>query len=398
MNELQAVVAAWEELKCAGQGAMLATVVRTAGSTYRRAGARMLFTSQGRVAGSISGGCLESDIVQTAHARTQHGPALVTYDSTASEDIVWGFGLGCEGVVQVLLERLDADHANDALAFVKQCLAERRPGIIATVLRAEGERGETVGRRWLFPEQGTCQNAPGQPALFERVYADTNAVWQDGKAAVQSYEFANGSVHVAFERILPPRPLVIFGAGHDALPVATLAKQMGWHVTVVDPRALPATPARFPIADSVIGCTPDAVPSRVPLHAQTFALLMTHNFLSDADLLAHLVVSPVRYIGVLGPRRRLLRLLAHIEQEGIAPTPEQLARLYGPVGLDIGADNPDEVALSIVAEMQAVAANRVGVALRDRLAPLHAETSASTANRGALPAGEGFVCGLTQGA
>ena len=226
MNELQAIVAAWEELKCAGQSAMLATVVRTAGSTYRRAGARMLFTAQGRVAGSISGGCLESDIVQTAYARTQHGPALVAYDSTASEDIVWGFGLGCEGVVEVLLERLDADHANDALAFGKQCLAERRSGVVATVLRVGGERKEAVGQRWLFPEGGTCQNAPGESALFERVFADTNAVWQDGKAAVHTYDLADGSVQVAFEHILPPRPLVIFG--RDTTPCLLRFWQSRW--------------------------------------------------------------------------------------------------------------------------------------------------------------------------
>ncbi len=395
MNELQAVVTAWESLKCEGRGAMLATVVRTSGSTYRRAGARMLFTDSGRVAGSISGGCLESDIVQTARARTQHGPALVTYDSTASEDIVWGFGLGCEGVVCVLLEQLKADCDNDALAFIRQCLEERKPGVIVTVLRVTGERIETAGQRWLFTQDRVCQNVQGKTALLERVCADAENVWRDGRPAVHQYTFPSGSVQVGFEFIAPPRPLVIFGAGHDALPVANLAKQMGWHVTVADPRALPATPARFMGVDSVIGCTPDAVPARVPLTAQTFALLMTHNFLHDADLLAHLVVSPARYIGVLGPRRRLLRLLAHIEQEGVTLTPEQMARLHGPVGLDIGADNPDEIALSIMAEMQTVATERTGVALRNRQTPLHAETLASRLRSEGQQAGEGFVCGLT---
>ena len=158
--------------------------------------------------------------------------------------------------------------------------------------------------------------------------------------------------------------------------------------------ALSATRARFPGVDSVIGCTPDAVPTRVPLDAQTFALLMTHNFLHDADLLAHLIVSPARYIGVLGPKRRLLRLLAHIEQQGIVPAPDQIARLHGPVGLDIGADNPDEIALSIVAEMQAVATERAGIALRDRQAPLHAETLVAASHSDTRQTGEGFVCGL----
>jgi xanthine dehydrogenase accessory factor len=387
LNEIQAIVEAWTRLQETGESALLATVVKTEGSTYRRPGARMLFTRTGWVAGSISGGCLEADILQTAWERTQHGPALVTYDSTAHEDIVWGFGLGCNGIVQVLLERLSPD--DSTLAFIADCLKARQTGVIATVLQAEGLEKIAIGDRLMMYEDGNCRDGiaikgqcAAQYGFYNFLLNTVASAWQSERAgtcvfAPDSEETHAGTtvcIEVAFERIVPPRPLVILGAGQDALPVVRLAKQMGWHVTVVDPRSLASTPARFGMADAVIGCTPDALLRRVPLDAQTFALLMTHNFLHDADLLAQLLASPARYIGVLGPKKRLERLVAQLADEGITLTEEQRARLHGPVGLDIGADNPDEIALSILAEMQAIAANRTGGPLRDRQAPLHAET------------------------
>ena len=388
MNELQAIVEAWTRLQDAGETALLATVVKTEGSTYRRPGARMLFTRAGWMAGSISGGCLESDILQSAWERTQHGSALVTYDSTAHEDIVWGFGLGCNGIVQVLLERLSAE--DSTLTFLADCLAARHTGVIATVLQAEGTKSVAVGDRLMLYEDGReggklakhgrsaeadnlrCFVLDGIAEAWQSDRPITRFYTQPNYAPSREEEENNFCAEIGFERITPPRPLVILGAGQDALPVAQLAKQMGWHVTVVDPRSLDATPARFSVADAVIGCAPDALRERVPLDAQTFALLMTHNFLQDADLLTRLLASPARYIGVLGPKKRLERLLAHLADEGVTLTLEQRARLHGPVGLDIGADNPAEIALSILAEMQAVAANRTGAMLRDRDAPLHA--------------------------
>ena len=379
MNETQAIVEAWRQIRGTGETAFLATVAQTEGSTYRRPGARMLFTREGWIAGSISGGCLEADMLQTAWDRTANGPVLVTYDSTANEDIVWGFGLGCNGVVHVLLERLSsADAQNDGnavLAFLQTCFERRNPGVIATVLRVENRDRESsgveVGIRLLLHENGSCEGSLRESGVGQDLLADMKAVLQSGKTEVRRYEINGAALEISLETVFPPRPLVIFGAGQDALPVVRLAKQMGWHVTVVDPRCTRSSAERFAEADAVTGCAPDALRHKLEITSDTFTLLMTHNFLRDADLLAQLLVSPARYIGVLGPKKRLHRLLEHIEGEGIAPSAAQLARLHGPVGLDIGADNPEEIALSILAELQAVASGRMGGALREREAPLH---------------------------
>ncbi len=306
----------------------------------------------------------------------------------------------------MLLERLslaDAQNEGNAvLAFLQTCLERRKPGVIATVLRVENGNGEAetvkAGNRLLLHEDGSCEGSLRNSGVGQDLLADMNGVFQSGKTEVRQYEQNGGRLEISLETILPPRPLVIFGAGQDALPVVRLAKQMGWHVTVVDPRCTRSSAERFAEADAVLGCTPDTLRHKLEITPDTFTLLMTHNFLHDADLLAQLMVSPARYIGVLGPKKRLHRLLEHVEEEGIAASEAQLARLHGPVGLDIGADNPDEIALSILAELQAVASGRMGGALREREAPLHIQpTDRTTAliqaerDRQALP----FTCPLS---
>ncbi|MGZ5233213.1 MAG: XdhC family protein, partial [Burkholderiales bacterium] len=181
----------------------------------------------------------------------------------------------------------------------------------------------------------------------------------------------HGSVEVFLERIEPPTPLVVFGAGHDAIPVVRLAKELGWHVTLVDHRPAYATATRFPVADQIVLSTLADVGSKVMLTEATLALLMTHNYLRDLELLEMLLPSSVRYLGLLGPRRRTDQLLADLQQKGIEPTSDQLGRFYAPVGLDIGSEGPLEVALSVLSEMQAVMTRHPGSHLRDRQRPIH---------------------------
>jgi xanthine/CO dehydrogenase XdhC/CoxF family maturation factor len=163
----------------------------------------------------------------------------------------------------------------------------------------------------------------------------------------------------------------VFGAGHDAMPVVRLAKDLGWHVTLVDHRPAYATVERFPDVDRiVIGSRTDAA-SQLALDRDTLALVMTHNYLRDLEWLEMLLPSPVRYLGLLGPRRRTDQLLADLGEKGIAPSADQLGRLYAPVGLDIGSEGPAEVAMSILAEMQAVMTRHRGGHLRERKRPIH---------------------------
>ncbi len=374
MKELQEIVAAWEALCAEGREAVLATVVQVSGSTYRRPGARMLLAGEGRLAGSVSGGCLEGDLVKKAHWHTRSGAALVTYDSTDEDDVVWGFGLGCNGVVQVLLERV-SPQAPGSLRLLQSVLKERRPGVIATVIG--GEDAGLVGQRVLLMPAGGKEGTIADVALLAQVEKDARAVLVSQQSRTQTYPLPDGKNAVVFlEAVLPPLPLVIFGANHDALPLVRLAKELGWHVTVADVRGPQPRPERFPDADAVFAGSAEALCREVGLDAQTAAVVMTHNYPDDKRILRRLLETSVSYIGQLGPKARTERLLAEISDDGFQVTNAHRSRLHGPVGLDLGADTPEQIALSVIAEIQAARAGRTGDSLRNRREPLHPHPAA----------------------
>lgn len=317
---------AWRALP-AGAEAVLATVVATRGSVYRRPGARMLLVAGDRLAGSVSGGCLESDLADTAWNRTVNGPVRVVYDASAPDDALFGFGLGCSGVSEVLLERLPED--GGPLVLLERVLAERKPGVLKTVI----EPGPDLGRQWARLTEET--SSPDEP-----------------------------SENVLIERIEPPRSLVIFGAGHDAIPLVRIAKEVGWRVTVVDHRPAYAQPDRFAQADELIVATPKAAKEQDLIESGSAAVLMTHSYRHDLELLGWLLDSPAAYVGQLGPLHRTERLLGELDRESSG-------RLHAPIGLDLGAESPDEIAMSIVAEIQAFFAGRQGGSLNGRRGRLH---------------------------
>lgn len=372
MNELQAILAAFELSQKSGETTFLATVVKTQGSTYRRPGARMLITSTSQMVGAISGGCLEQDVFEHSRQRMQTGePIVVIYDTTADEDIVWGLGLGCNGVVQVLIERLDLDSDRTPIAFLQECLRNRQPGVLATVFCVEGAVRVKLGARLMLSSDGRVNTDIKEPSLAAAITLDADSARSTQQSTSNKYQLSSGSAEVFIEVIQPLTRLIIFGAGYDAIPVARFAKALGWHVTVVDSRPADATLKRFPMADNIVLAHPEVTQERVLVDSGTVAVVMTHNYLHDLQLLKTLLPSPWRYLGILGPRSRTKRLLEDLRQAGFIPTEAQLQRLYGPVGLDIGADTPEEIALSIVAEIQAVLANRSGGLLRDRKEPIH---------------------------
>ena len=377
MKELQEIVSAWEALHTEGRDAVLATVAQVSGSTYRRPGARMLLASEGRLAGSVSGGCLEGDLVKKAQWHTRSGAVLVTYDSTDEDDVVWGFGLGCNGVVQVLLERV-APNAPGPLRLLQSVLHERQPGVIATFIG--GENAGRVGQRLLLMPNGSQESDWDDAALLAQVESDAQAVLAARQSRTETYALPNGASAVVFlEAVVPPLPLVIFGANHDALPLVRLAKELGWHVSIADVRGTQPRPERFPGADVVLAGSADALCREISLDAQTAVVVMTHNYPDDKRILRRLLETSAFYVGQLGPKARTERLLAEISDDGFQVTDSHRGRLHGPVGLDIGADTPEQIALSIVAEIQAVRAGRSGKSLRERLAPLHPHSAALAA-------------------
>jgi xanthine dehydrogenase accessory factor len=369
MKEMLKIVNEAEAARAAGKSVALATVAGIEGSAYRLPGARMLIVDGKWVAGSISGGCLEDDVVLRAQQAVAKGePNVAVYDTTSDDDIVFGVGLGCKGVITILIEPIGAERTTvDFVRFAKNCLENRIPGIVVTVIRTEGKTSARVGSRLLMRD-GDVQSDIGDAALESAIRA---SLAESSGHALERVALPDGAAVVFVEHIDPPTPLVVFGAGHDAMPVVRLAKDVGWHVTLVDHRPAYATVDRFPEADRILVGTPTETLSRLELDADTLALVMTHNYLRDLELLERLLPSPVRYLGLLGPRRRTDQILADLNEKGSGADDGQLSRLYAPVGLDIGSEGPTEVAMSILAEMQAVMTAHRGGHLRERKRPIH---------------------------
>ena len=354
MNELQSILDAWRQSGKAGESAVIATVVHVEGSAYRRPGARMFMLPNGMRVGTISGGCLEGDVSKKAWWLTEEGrPVVRIYDTTSEDDAVWEFGLGCNGVVKVLLERTEMDTAREALEFLDHCRRGRHAGVMATVIRASATCRFGVGDRLMLEHKGLWGGSlPRETELVSQAWE----VLLEGKNRMVQF----GDCDVFVEHIAPPVELTIFGAGHDAIPLVAIAKEIGWHVTVADGRPAYAKAERFPGADRVALLPRESV----EIGRDSVVVLMTHNYPQDRDLLRRMLGLRPAYLGVLGPKKRTERLLGEI---GAAETDA----MHAPAGLDIGADTPQAIALSIVAEIQAVLANRPGSMLRLRTAPIY---------------------------
>ena len=372
LQEIIAARAAWQ-----GQPAALVTVVKTAGSSYRKPGARMLVTADGRSVGSISGGCLEDDAREQALAALVSGqPALVRYDTTADGDIIFGSGLGCQGIVHVLVEPLPAPGSpHDPLACITHALAERRAGALASVFAVDPPHAGPPPGSFLWLDE-TGLPAAGTLADPDVARDARETLRRGGRPAARAYGLVNGArMEIFIDVVRPPRSLLICGAGEDARPLARLGRELGWRVRVVDGRRAFVTPARFPGVDELLVCPPAESGARVTVEPGEAVVLMTHHFLHDKNFLLAALGSPAGYIGVLGPRRRTERLLADLTRvmpAGRGPLGKRsLRRVHGPAGLDIGAEAPEQIALSIVAEIEAVGARRRGGILRLRRAPLH---------------------------
>ncbi|MBE9229447.1 XdhC family protein [Phormidium sp. LEGE 05292] len=376
MNELQRILQAFENSQQTGKRAVLATVVRTSGAVYRRPGARMLLTEDGEMFGAISGGCLESDILERSHSLLSNNahPILVRYDTTSSDDIVFGFGLGCNGIVDVLIESLNHDSAVSQLSLMRDCLQSQQIIAIATIFSVENVSDIKVGDRIMMKSDTTIINQIVNKDVAQTIAKDLGKILIEKQTLVQSYTLSSGKIDVLLEVISSPVPLLIFGAGYDAIPVVQFAKQLGWHVTVIDRRSEYLTCDRFPQADRLLHCKPEHPETYEHLLTpQTVAVVMTHRYVSDLAFLKTLIPSGLRYLGVLGPKRRMQQLWQDLAGHDITPNQQ----LYNPIGLDIGAETPEEIALSIVAEIQAVLGGRSGGFLRDRIGSIHSPTKPS---------------------
>lgn len=331
----------------------------------------MLMIGGTATVGSISGGCLETDLLEKAGQRLQPGkPQYVVYDMISDAD-VWGLNQGCNGIVHLLLETVSHPLGTLQFRLLHECLRGQKEGVMATIFRADGEVNVSIGSRVTLLEDGAITEDVKDPFLTSTLLRDCQSVFETGHSTHKEYELTGGTVEAFIEFIAPPIPLVIFGGGADAQPVARMAKELGWHVTVVDHRPAMATSAHFPTADVLLVARPEEYPERLLLGPQNAAVVMTHHFRLDYEIVKYLLPLSFRYLGLLGPRQRTELLLGKLREEGVQFSEEQLGRLHAPVGLDIGAEYPEEIALSILAEIQAVRSNRSGGSLKSGKRPIH---------------------------
>lgn len=356
MKELRDIVTAYDAAVAAGKQTALATVVKVEGSSYRRPGARMLVTEDGYLMGAISGGCLEGDALRKAQlAMLQRRPLLVTYDSTDEDDLRFGVQLGCNGVVYILFEPLQAGNDNNPIDLLRKAIAQRRDSTLVTVF----------GKPTDATHAGTC----GFVAADEAAWLYHDEVLQKEAGAARSLETVvkeRADRSVLYQAITPATHLLVAGAGNDAQPLVEMASILGWDVTVVDGRPTHATKQRFPKANRLHVCKAIAVLALVATDEKTAAVLMTHNYNYDLALLEALLGTPCRYVGVLGPQRKTQRMLQELEANGVRIGEKETERVFGPVGLDIGAEGGEEIALSILSEIKAVFAARNGTFLKFR--------------------------------
>ncbi len=371
-KELKAILVAYDEIKAAGLSCVLATVVHVEGSSYRQAGARMLVAENGMMTGSISGGCLEGDALKKALLALYQGQSkLVTYDTNDEDDAIVGAQLGCNGVVQVLFEPLRYAQADNPLELLRAAVQKEQPSAIITVFNLQ-KNNEQPGTILRFDSDMKQVGAVADTALTLALQADAAQALDAGTSIFGEYHLPAGIQHALIQVYTPPPALILIGAGNDAQVLAQMADLLGWKVTVADGRSTHASPQRFAEACTLIVARPESLLSQLHLDHRTAVVLMTHNYPYDLSVLKLLLFHPdIPYIGILGPRKRYVRMLEEMAAAGMHLSEEQKAQVYAPVGLDLGAENAAEIGLSVLAEIQAVLNGTTGGHLRARRGPIH---------------------------
>ena len=344
-------------LAAAGRSAALATVIHITGSAYRRPGAKFLIDDGGGTCGGVSGGCLEADIRRIAREVIGNGAARVVHYETGSDDrTIWGLGLGCNGSIDIFLQRATSAPALDVLHSVRQRLEHDAGAFaIATVID-----GADAGRAMILDSRGLPHGSIGEgreaavSALASRAVIDGHSrLAGDGAGS-----------RVFIDVIAAPARLVVCGAGDDARPLVACAADVGFEVSVVDHRPALLTAERFPAAARLVSLRAGDDISPLAAGPDTFAIVKTHAFGDDREWVRAFVQAGAGYIGLLGPRARRQEIFGQI---GVTAP-----QVFGPAGLDIGADGPEQIAVSIVAEMLACRARRDARHLREKAETIHA--------------------------
>ena len=373
MKEIKDIIAAYYKSMQEGRQTALATVVHLEGSSYRRPGARMLIEDNGQLTGAISGGCLEGDALRKALlAMAEQKPMLVTYDTMDDDDAKFGVGLGCNGIIQVLIEPIDANEPNNPIQLLEEIAGKRQQAVLVTLFSLQQKKSTQQGTCLLLKEDGVIVDKNNHLQLKDVLLADATAAMENKQSVFKNYVSPQNDVTAFIEMIQPALSLIVIGAGNDVIPLTKMADILGWETTVIDGRAANANKNRFETACKIIVAKPENVLSQISIDRQTVFLLMTHNFNYDKAMLQELIQKDIVYIGMLGPIKKLERIINEFKEEGLELNDQQRAVIHSPVGLDIGAETPEEIALSIVAEIKAALAGKKGKPLKEFSTTIHA--------------------------
>ncbi|WP_231556270.1 XdhC family protein [Gillisia sp. Hel_I_29] len=372
MRELEAIIAQYDQLKSADTGCILATVVHVEGSSYRRAGARMLIDEVGNITGAISGGCLEGDALRKAlHALHQQKNKLITYDTSDEDDAVIGAQLGCNGIIQVMFEPLNFQDEFNPCELLKNVISKNAAQAIIVQFNLNRTR-EQSGTTLVIDENSEVIGKKPESELLQIFQKQAKLSLETTRSQFAEFQNSEEIQHVFIQNYQPPVKLIIVGAGNDAQILAQQAELLGWEVTVTDGRPTHANEQRFSSSCHVIVSKPEQTLENIEIDERSCFVLMSHNYNYDLAVLKLLLKEDaIPYIGILGPLKKYERMQADLEIEGFDISEENYDKIYAPVGLEIGAETPAEIGLSILAEIQSVLTRTSAGNLREKSEPIH---------------------------
>jgi xanthine/CO dehydrogenase XdhC/CoxF family maturation factor len=361
MQEIAQIVKAYEMAIKQGKKTALATVVHVSGSSYRRPGARMLVTEDGMMTGAISGGCLEGDALRKAAlAIAQEKNKLVIYDTTDEDDAKLGIQLGCNGIVSILFEPILDGAENNPINVLRDSISNRSVSLIFTIFSKDH-----------LKQLGTFSFTSLPPIVREIIEKDILQVSTTRKSLHRDLVFEDILSYCFIECCEPSITLVIVGAGNDAIPLAKMADVIGWNISIVDGRATHANSQRFPEINNRIVGKPHEIIDKLIIDERTAFVLMTHNYNYDLSMLECLQGKGFGYLGLLGPASKRDRMLSELQQKGIVFSENEKGKIFGPTGLNLGAETADEIALSICSEIMSFINKTTAIQLREKLDPIH---------------------------
>lgn len=367
MKEIEKIIAFYNQIDWSREKAALGTVVKVEGSAYRRIGARMFVSSNGQWVGGISGGCLEGDALKRAQiAILKNQSSIVVYDTTEDDPHQIGVGLGCNGRIEVLFTPIDPNDENNQIEFLKQITNKREPTILLQILSVQSSDLNIKGNFYTKERFSDLSNLLKVP--LSTVQEQVNIAYRRRKSKVFKTTNEQGvTVEILAELIRPKIKLVCVGDNYDVNAVMDIAMVLGWEIHVVG-KMRKLGKAIHQAAHQVYALE-DA--DSIQMDEHTAVVLMSHDYKTDVDVLKKYIHKKIPYIGMLGPKKRMLKIQTEFDEANMGINMDTLARFHAPVGLDIGAESPEEIALSITSEIVAFFRNRAGNSLKNRKGSIH---------------------------